>query len=69
MLATTAGGVVLCALRMRTGHVLAPALLHLGVNDAGYVLAWRARRHPPQVLEAIDGRPMTTAQAPEWPHR
>ncbi len=43
VLATTAGGVVLCALRMRTGHVLAPALLHLGVNDAGYVLAWRAR--------------------------
>lgn len=69
VLATTAGGVVLCALRMRTGHVLAPALLHLGVNDAGYVLAWRARRHPPQVFEAIDGRPMTTAQAPEWPHR
>ncbi len=64
VLATTAGGVVLCALRMRTGHVLAPALVHLGVNDAGYVLAWRARRHPPEVLEATGGRPMTSPQAP-----
>ena len=43
VLATTAGGAVLCALRMRAGHVVAPALLHLGFNDAGYVLAGRAR--------------------------
>ena len=43
VLATTAGGAALCALRIRAGHVVAPALLHLGLNDAGYVLAGRAR--------------------------
>ena len=43
VLATTAGGAVLCALRMRARHVVAPALLHLGFNDAGYLLAGRVR--------------------------
>ncbi|MBW3651628.1 MAG: CPBP family intramembrane metalloprotease, partial [Actinobacteria bacterium] len=56
VLATTAAGAVLCGLRMRTGHVLAPALLHLGVNDAGYVLAWRARRRPHQFRVSPVGR-------------
>ncbi len=46
VLATTAGGTVFCALRLRGRHVLAPAMLHLGVNDAGYLLAWWVRRIP-----------------------
>ena len=41
--ATTVGGVVFCALRLRGRHLLAPALLHLGFNDAGYALAWWVR--------------------------
>lgn len=40
VLATSLGGVVFCALRVRGRHLLAPALLHLGFNDAGYLLAW-----------------------------
>lgn len=48
VLATTAGGAALCALRMRARHLLAPALLHLGFNDAGYVLAWCIRARQPR---------------------
>jgi membrane protease YdiL (CAAX protease family) len=40
VLATAVGGAVFCALRLRGRHVVAPALLHLGFNDAGYLLAW-----------------------------
>ncbi len=40
---TAVGGAVFCALRLRGRHVGAPALLHLGFNDAGYLLAWWVR--------------------------
>ncbi len=43
VVATSVGGVVFCALRVRGHHLLAPALLHLGFNDAGYLLAWWVR--------------------------
>ncbi|MDP8987364.1 MAG: CPBP family intramembrane metalloprotease [Actinomycetota bacterium] len=55
VLATAAGGAVLCALRMRAGHLLAPALLHLGFNDAGYLLAWRVRSRAHPTLHAREG--------------
>lgn len=55
VLATAAGGAVLCALRMRAGHILAPALLHLGFNDAGYLLAWRVRSRAQPTLHAREG--------------
>ena len=41
---TFVGGVVFCVLRRRGGHLLAPALLHLAINDTGYLLAWAIRR-------------------------
>jgi membrane protease YdiL (CAAX protease family) len=40
---TFVGGIVFCALRLRGGHILAPAMLHLAFNDAGYLLAWWVR--------------------------
>lgn len=40
VLITAAGGVLFCALRLRSGHLLAPILLHLTFNDSGYVLSW-----------------------------
>ncbi len=40
VLVTAVGGVVFCALRQRAGHVLAPGILHLALNDTGYLLAW-----------------------------
>lgn len=43
VLATAVGGVLFCALRVRGRHLLAPAMLHLALNDVGYLLAWRAR--------------------------
>lgn len=43
VLVTAVGGVVFCALRARGRHLLAPAILHLGFNDAGYLLAWWVR--------------------------
>lgn len=43
VLVTAIGGAVFCALRARGRHLLAPATLHLGFNDAGYLLAWRVR--------------------------
>ncbi len=43
VLVTFVGGLVFCALRRRGGHLLAPALLHLALNDAGYLLAWWTR--------------------------
>jgi membrane protease YdiL (CAAX protease family) len=43
VVATAVGGAVFCALRLRGRHVVAPALLHLGFNDAGYLLAWWVR--------------------------
>ena len=43
VLATAVGGVVFCVLRVRGGHVLAPAMLHLAFNDVGYLLAWSVR--------------------------
>ena len=43
VLLTFVGGVVFCALRLRGGHVLAPAMLHLAFNDTGYLLAWWIR--------------------------
>ncbi len=43
VVATAAGGVVFCALRVRARHVLAPAMLHVAFNDVGYLLAWWVR--------------------------
>ena len=43
VLTTAVGGMVFCALRARGRHLLAPAILHLGFNDAGYLLAWWVR--------------------------
>jgi CAAX protease family protein len=43
VVATAIGGVGFCALRARGRHLLAPAMLHLGFNDAGYLLAWWVR--------------------------
>ena len=43
VLVTAVGGAVFCALRARGRHLLAPAILHLGFNDAGYLLAWWVR--------------------------
>jgi len=43
VLVTAVGGVVFCALLVRGGHLVAPAMLHLAINDAGYVLAWWVR--------------------------
>lgn len=37
---TTLGGVVFCALRLRSGHLAAPVLLHLAFNVTGYALSW-----------------------------
>lgn len=44
VVATAAGGVVFCALRVQGRHVLAPAMMHIAFNDVGYLLAWRMRR-------------------------
>jgi membrane protease YdiL (CAAX protease family) len=41
---TFSGGIVFCGLRLRGGHILAPAMLHLAFNDTGYLLAWWIRR-------------------------
>lgn len=43
VVATAVAGAVFCGLRMRAGHVVAPAILHLAFNDVGYLLAWRVR--------------------------
>ncbi len=43
VLVTTLGGLVFTALRVRGGHLLAPAMLHLAFNDTGYLLAWVVR--------------------------
>jgi membrane protease YdiL (CAAX protease family) len=55
--ATTAGGAVLSALRVRSGSLAAPILLHLAINCAGALAAWsttatgrrrsHAHRRPP----------------------
>jgi membrane protease YdiL (CAAX protease family) len=37
---TAVGGVVFCWLRLRSGHVVAPVLLHLAFNVTGYSLSW-----------------------------
>ena len=37
---TFVGGIVFCALRLRSGHVVAPVLLHLAFNVTGYALSW-----------------------------
>jgi uncharacterized protein len=43
---TAAGGAAFCLLRIRADHVLAPALVHLAINDSGYALSWRTRVSP-----------------------
>lgn len=40
---TAVGGVAFCGARLRGGHLLAPALVHVAINDAGFALAWWAR--------------------------
>lgn len=42
---TFVGGVVFCALRLRSGHLVAPVLLHLAFNVTGYVLSWAVQSH------------------------
>jgi CAAX protease family protein len=44
--ATAAGGAVLCWLRVRSGSLAAPVLLHLATNSPGPVAAWAVRRPP-----------------------
>ena len=46
---TAVGGWLFCVLRVRSGHVLAPALLHLAINDTGYLLSWWVRSRQPSV--------------------
>ena len=43
VLVTAVGGALFCALRVRGGHVLAPAMLHLAFNDVGYLVSWWVR--------------------------
>jgi uncharacterized protein len=43
-LATAAAGVLFCALRLRSGSLLAPVLLHLGTNVLGLLAAATATR-------------------------
>lgn len=43
---TAAAGMAFCALRLRSGHLLAPALLHLACNDTAYALSWWRRSRP-----------------------
>lgn len=40
VLVTGFAGAVCCALRLRSGSLLAPALAHLATNDASYVVGW-----------------------------
>ena len=40
---TAVGGALFCGLRLRGGHLLAPALVHVAFNDAGYLAAWWVR--------------------------
>lgn len=40
VLVTGFAGAVFCALRLRSGSLLAPALAHLATNDASYVVGW-----------------------------
>lgn len=40
VLVTTGAGGLFCWLRVRSGHLLAPVLLHLGFNDGAYLLSW-----------------------------
>lgn len=37
---TTLGGMIFSALRLQAGHLLAPVLAHLAINDASYALSW-----------------------------
>jgi uncharacterized protein len=43
VVATGVAGVLFCLLRIAGGHLAAPALTHLAVNDSGYLLAWSHR--------------------------
>jgi CAAX protease family protein len=43
VVATAVAGLVLCALRYRSGSVLAPAIVHIATNSLGYTLAWLIR--------------------------
>jgi uncharacterized protein len=43
VVATTVAGGIFCALRLHSGHVVAPVLVHLAINDTSYVLAWLLR--------------------------
>jgi uncharacterized protein len=38
--ATAAAGAVLCWLRLRSGSLLAPTLVHLSTNSLGFLVAW-----------------------------
>ena len=40
VLVTAAAGLVFCWLRLRSGHVLAPALAHWSLNASGYAVGW-----------------------------
>lgn len=42
VVSTTAAGLVLCFLRLRSRSLVAPILVHLATNDLGYVAAWWA---------------------------
>lgn len=49
VLATAAAGALLCALRLVSGSLLAPALVHLATNSLGALAAWRAQGGRPGV--------------------
>lgn len=44
LVATTIAGVVFAWLRVRSGHLLAPTLAHLGTNTIPFVAAWAVMR-------------------------
>jgi membrane protease YdiL (CAAX protease family) len=55
--ATAAGGVLLSWLRLRSGSLAAPILLHLATNCGGALTAWAvARMEPPDAPVSRAGR-------------
>lgn len=52
VVATAAAGAVFAALRLRTGGILAPALVHLATNVLGTLAAYHAQRVCPQPQRA-----------------
>jgi membrane protease YdiL (CAAX protease family) len=63
--ATAAGGVLLSWLRMRSGSLAAPILLHLATNCGGALTAWAvARMEPPGAPASRAGRAAWSQSSP-----